>query len=268
MRPSFLLFALMPVFGCGGGGNREATPQMVVADIAYEETGHQEAGSASNDQVAALPMDRKIIRSGDLRFEVDDLDAARNGVLEHVKASGGYVEGDERGDWGHQRTATLRVRVPADHFDAFVQGLHGLGRLEHQNISATDVTAEWVDVEARLEAKRTLEKRYLELAGQAKNVNEMLEVERALGNVRVEIESMEARMKALRDQVAMSMLTITCTKQQAVSERFTPRFGVAMREGWNNLLRFLVGLTHLWPFVVLCGGLVWWWRRRRTKRTK
>lgn len=262
MRPSFILFALIPVFGCGGGRSHEASLP-VVADMAYEKADVQEPGSTGNGQLVALPMDRKVIRSGDLRFEVDDLDTARHAVLEQVKAAGGYVEGDERGDWGHQRTVTMRMRIPAEQFDGFVQDLHGLGRLEHQNISATDVTSEWVDVEARLEAKRTLEKRYLELAGQAKNVSEMLEVEHALGNVRAEIESMEARMNVLRDQVAMSTLTITCTKQQAIAERFTPRFGVAVREGWNNLLRFFVGLTHLWPFVLLCGGLVWWWRRRR-----
>lgn len=213
------------------------------------------------------PVDRKIIRSGDLRFEVDDLEAARGSILERVKAGGGYVEGDESGHWGRSRSVTLRVRIPADRFDAFVQELQGLGRLESQNINATDVTSEWVDVEARISAKRAVEKRYLELAEQAKSVPEMLEVERELGNVRAEIESMEARMKALRDQVAMSMLTITCTKQQALVERFSPKFGVAFKEGWNNLLRFSVWLTNLWPFVILIGVLVWWWRKRRARKS-
>ncbi len=266
MRISHFVLALLPVLGCGGGQQETTSP--VVADVAYEPRATREEGTHGSDAVAPLPVDRKIIRSGDLRFEVDDLDAARNGVLDRVKAANGYVEGDDRGDWGRQHTVTLRVRIPADRFDTFVQGLQGLGRLEHQNISATDVTSEWVDVEARLEAKRTLEKRYLELAGQARNVSEMLEVERALGNVRAEIESMEARMKALRDQVAMSTLSITFIRQQAMTERFTPRFGVAIGEGWNNLLRFLVGLTHLWPFVILSGVLVWWWRKRRSKRTQ
>jgi urease accessory protein UreE len=95
-----------------------------------------------------------------------------------------------------------------------------------------------VDVEARLAAKKKVEARYLELVAQAKTVTEVLEVERELGNVRAEIESMEGRMKVLRDQVAMSTLTITCTKPQARSDSFTPHVGVAVKEGWNNLLRF------------------------------
>jgi hypothetical protein len=182
-----------------------------------------------------------------------------------VQAEGGYAEGDDRGEWGNVRSVTLRVRIPAGRFDAFVESLGALGRLEHRSINAVDVTSEWVDVEARLEAKRAVEKRYLELAAQAKNVTEMLEVERELGNVRAEIESMEARLKSLRDQVAMSTLTITCQKRVATSERFSPRFGVALKEGWNNLMRFLVFLTNGWPFVLLLGALVWWLRRRKAR---
>lgn len=267
MRSAIALIALLPVLGCGGGKSHESgTP--TAADLAYEESAVPGSEAAVSKSFPLPPAERKIIRTGDLRFDVDDLEAARTAIIERVSSAGGYVEGDDRGDWGHQHTVTLRVRVPADRFDPFVQGLQGLGRLEQQSISAADVTSEWVDVEARLVAKRAVEKRYLELAGQARNVSEMLEVERELGNVRMEIESMEARMKALRDQVAMSTLTITCVKEQAMTERFTPRFGVALGEGWNNLLRFLVGLTHLWPFVILFGVLVWWWRRRRSKRAK
>ena len=258
MRKLLFLLPILILAACGNDDPR--------IDAVSTEVGYDQMALSGKENISPLPAERKIIRNGDLRFEVDDLDAARNSVLQRVKDNGGYVEGDERGDYGRSLSLTLRVRIPADRFDAFVQEMQGLGKLENQNISATDVTTEWVDVEARLDAKRAVEKRYLELAGQAKNVQEMLEVERELGNVRAEIESMEARMKSLRDQVSMSALTITCTKQQALVERFSPKFGVAFKEGWNNMLRFAVGLTNLWPFVLVTVLLVWWWRRRRAQK--
>lgn len=260
MRKLLLLLPVLILSACGNSDPRN--------EAMSSEVGYDQMALRGKENSSPLPMERKIIRTGDLRFEVDDLDVARNSVLQRVKDKGGYVEGDERGDYGRSLSITLRVRIPTDRFDAFVQEMQGLGKLENQNISATDVTTEWVDVEARLDAKRAVEKRYLELAGQAKNVQEMLEVERELGNVRGEIESMEARMKSLRDQVSMSTLTITCTKQQALVERFSPKFGVAFKEGWNNMLRFAVGLTNLWPFVLVTVVLVWWWRRRRARRAK
>ena len=261
---NILLFSCL-LLACGGEGTSEhqlASPEKAM------EMDMAPSGAPLRSEVPLPPSQRKIIRTGSLAYEVDDLDAARAVILERVKAEGGYVEGDDRGEYGNIRSVTVRVRIPAERFDAFVEGMGVLGRLENRSISATDVTTEWVDVEARLDAKRAVEKRYLELAAQAKSVPEMLEVERELGNVRAEIESMEARMKSLRDQVAMSTVSVTCNKRVAVRERFSPQFGVALREGWNNLLRFLVGLTHLWPFVVVAVVLVWWWRRRRAAHRK
>lgn len=263
----FLLHLLLPTLllaACGGGSPRDSANNYALE--APEAGVYEEMERMDEADAPRPPADRKIIRSGSLTYEVDDLDVARAAIVQRVQQSGGYVEGDDRNDWGSSQNLTMRVRIPADGFDAFVDGLNTLGRLEHRSINAVDVTAEWVDVEARLAAKRTLEQRYLELATQARNVNEMLEVERALAEVRGEIESMEARMKSLRDQVGMSSLTITCSKQVPMVQRYTPRFGVAFKEGWNNLLRFSVWLANLWPFVILLGVLVWWWRKRRSRR--
>ncbi|MEZ4757439.1 MAG: DUF4349 domain-containing protein [Flavobacteriales bacterium] len=266
-----LLSLLLPLLLLACGHDRtgfESANNIPLEAPATGEDAFAKGMDAGGQAAAPLPTDRKIIRTGSLTYEVDDLDAARSAILERVRGEAGYVEGDDRGEYGNIRSITVRVRIPADRFDAFVEGMGALGRLEDRSISATDVTTEWVDVEARLAAKRAVEKRYLELAAQAKSVEEMLQVERELGNVRAEIESMEARMKSLRDQVALSPVSITCNKRVAVRERFSPQFGVALREGWNNLLRFLVGLTHLWPFVVVAAVLVWWWRKRRAQRRK
>ncbi len=254
----FVLFLL----ACG-----RSTPKAerwATADVAVD--GGFERTEASAPVPNAAYVDRKIIRTGDLRYEVDDLDAARSHILTQVGANGGYVEGDDRNDRGSSIDLSMRVRIPADRFDAFLGSLKGLGELLDQHISANDVTAQWVDVEARLAAKRKVEERFLAIVGQAKTVTEVLEVERELGNVRAEIESMEAQMKALKDQVGMSTLTITCTKPQARINSYTPHFGSALRDGWNYFVRFLEAIVHLWPFLLLFGAIIVWLRRRRSSK--
>jgi hypothetical protein len=244
---------------------RSSEPAAQWAEMDKASSGAFEAANEAPPPAQAH-IDRKIIRTGDMRYEVSDLEAARDQVLKQVAAFNGHVEGDDRGDAGSAVNLVLRVRVPADRFDGFMASLSGLGELLDQHISATDVTAQWVDVEARLAAKRKVEERYLAIVDQAKTVTEVLEVERELGNVRAEIESMEAQMRVLRDQVAMSTLTITCTKPVARNDRYTPHFGLALHEGWNLFLQFLVAVMHAWPFFLLAGGVVFWLSRRRAAR--
>ncbi len=263
---NILLYPILAAFilACGSGSADHREPSTMAVSASSTPEARNADGVAATP-VTPAPADRRIIRTGELRFQVDDLEASRSRLQEGVGAVGGYVEGDDRNDYGSSMTMTLRVRIPAEKFDAFVAGLDDLGELEYQSINATDVTAEWVDVEARLKAKKEVEARFLEIVKQAKTVTEVLEVERELGNVRAEIESMEARMRTLRDQVGMSTLTITCVKPQASNESVGPHVGVALREGWNNLVRVLVGALYIWPFVVLA-GLVLWWLLRRDRR--
>lgn len=265
-----ILFSFLAAFtlACGNSSADRSEPTTAaIADQAASGAFEKSVANGENTTPTDLPpVDRKIIRTGELRFQVDDLEASRSRLQESVGVAGGYVEGDDRNDYGSSMTMTLRVRIPAGKFDAFVAGLSGLGELEYQSINATDVTAEWVDVEARLKAKKEVEARFLEIVKQAKTVTEVLEVERELGNVRAEIESMEGRMKVLRDQVGMSTLTITCVKPQASNESFSPHVGVALREGWNNLVRVLVGALYVWPFVLLAGGALWWLLRRDRRK--
>lgn len=266
MTMRHLLFSLLAstlLAACGGGAPADRWSNAEPAAVSMADA--EDAMGA--EQPPPGMAQRKIIRSGSMRYKVDDLDASRQLILAQVQAHGGHVEGDDRSERGSSIDLSMRVRIPADRFDAFLGTLHPLGELLDQQISATDVTAQWVDVEARLAAKRKVEERYLAIVGQARTVTEILEVERELGNVRAEIESMEAQMNALKDQVGLSTLTITCTKPQAEGTRDLPHFGLAVKRGWNLFVSFLVGVVHLWPFLLIAGGVVFWLTRKRIKRS-
>ena len=74
------------------------------------------------------------------------------------------------------------------------------------------MTEEFVDLKARLKAKKELEDRYLQLLEQAKNVKEMLEIERELSNIREEIEAKEGRLQYLQNKVTLSTIYINFYK--------------------------------------------------------
>jgi hypothetical protein len=157
----------------------------------------------------------------------------------------------------------MRVRVPAERFDGIVAALHGLGAITLEHLEAEDVTAQWVDVEARLVAKRTMEDRFLELVARATTVAEVLTVERELGAVRSEIESMTAKRQTLAEQVAMSTLAIVCTAPRSKGALDANQFAAAWRGGWNGVTRCLVGLVYAWPVLLVAAGVVAWRLGRR-----
>ena len=147
----------------------------------------------------------------------------------------------------------------------------GVAYFDRREISQRDVTEEFIDVEARLNAKKELEKRYLELLKQARNVKEMLEIERELSSIREEIEAKQGRLKYLQSQVSMSTVHVDFYKTTAeigVTVSYGQKIKNALQGGWDGISVFFLGLLYLWPLFVLAISaiLVIRWFIRRSKK--
>jgi len=214
-------------------------------------------------------IERKLIKNGNLSFETDNLPATRQKVLYAVKANSGYISDDQETRSDDRISHTLQVRVPAAHFDTLLNTItKGVSHFDYKQINVSDVTEEFIDVSARVKAKKEMETRYLALLKQAKTVSNMLEIERELGNIRAEIESIEGRLRYLTDQVAYSTLSVTYYEKIHSQTAFGKHFREGFRNGWNNLVWFFIGIVNLWPFLLLAGIGIWLFRRWRKKVTR
>jgi hypothetical protein len=212
-------------------------------------------------------FDRKLIKNGRIGFQTDDLDKTYQNILKVVKQYDAYVSSDENHNNYGELRHDLTIRIPAKDFDKFVETVgKGVDEFDYKEIQTQDVTAEYLDVEVRIKTKKEMENRYLAILQQAKSVTEMLEIERQLGDVRGEIESMEGRLRFLKNQVSFSTLNISFyTNVPYQGDSFWTRLGNSFHSGWDNLLLFIVGIVHLWPFLILIGFGVWGFRRFRKK---
>lgn len=208
----------------------------------------------NTDKIEPL-TERKIIKTGEISFETSDLNETESLITSTVAEMGGYVSDDNVYSDESRITHRMTLRVPADKFDQLLNKIsESAKKLDRKTISANDVTEEFIDTEARIKTKKELENRYKELLTKAKNVEDLLSIEKEMGTLRTEIESMEGRLRYLKDQVSLSSLTIEFYQITTSSFGFFSKLGRAFLTGWNWLQAFIIGLIHLWPFILLIGG--------------
>jgi Domain of unknown function (DUF4349) len=262
-------FQALPEISGSGGEKAEApdvTPRQVGDDFKLVR-------QSPSDTATAAKIPAQIIKNAEVRFQVADHKKATIEIGILVKKFQGYLSEAKESNNGYQTESNISIRVPSKNFDLLLTELLKIGSYTNfSNVTAQDVTEQYVDIVARLRTKREVERRYVELLRQAKNVSEVLEVEAQLRVIREEIESAQGRLKYLQDQVAYSTIALhyyqpNDSYRPEPKPSFLGRLGDALGNGWAGLLDFMVGLTSIWPFLLIILGLGWllrrWWKSRK-----
>lgn len=260
---SLLVFPLM----CGGNPDNTVYETAVTEEAAAPAMIDDKAASGNFE----AQTEQKIIKESNLRYETQDLEATYQQIIVSVKKNKAYVQSDAEGKDYNSLYRTITVRIPNTNFDAFLADVgKGVAYFDRKEISAQDVTAEFIDIEARLKAKKTLEARYLELLSKATKVSEILEIEKQLSVIREEIEAKEGQLKYLQNRVSLSTVTIEFYKKVANAEDATVSYGTkmwnAVKSGWNGISSFFIGLLHIWPFILILVAVIFIIRKKLKKK--
>jgi len=250
-----------------------ASGQAAVAIPSSAIAGNAIASNATTDSAQKSPS--MIIRNGSAAVQVDSLERAIAAVQQLAAAYGGFVGNTSLSAGEYQvRSATLELKIPVARFDAALNGLAPIGKVESVSTTAEDVGEEFVDVTARAANAKRLEDRLIDLlATRTGKLEDVLAVERELARVREEIERYEGRLRFLKTRVALSTLTVT-VHERAPLVSVTPGQNVlleAFKDAWRNFVRFVAGaismLGIIIPSLALVVAVLIVWRRLRGRGT-
>ncbi|MCB1051138.1 MAG: DUF4349 domain-containing protein [Acidobacteria bacterium] len=160
---------------------------------------------------SARPANRVLIRSGRVTLKVKDIEVFQKEVVQRVQALQGWVE---TSDVTAHKNVWLKVRIPDSELEATMAWLGQLGTIKSRTLSTEDVTDQLLDLETRLRNLLLLRERYQSLLNQAKDVKDILEIEKELNRIQTEIEQLEGKLKVLKQRVAMASLQIDARQKR------------------------------------------------------
>jgi hypothetical protein len=257
-----------------------------------------EGGIAANGNVAAgvvgssagptLPLggvggSSKIEETGSVNLSV------RHGQLESVLtrltnlaiAEGGFVANTQTESGGGSATplssGNITLQVPEASFGTVVAQVQTFGKVTALTTRGTDVTGQYVDLQARISALEASRNQYLAIMTKATSISDVLAVQAQLDSLQTQIEQLQGQLQVLSSETTFGTLVVS------VSERgnhpvpvHAPRSGIASAwhgavSGFAAAFDGLIRIAGPTLFVVLClsalvffGRLAWRGVRRRT----
>lgn len=228
----------------------DAVVEESAMDTSYGYAPEGISAESGNGQINQ-EVERKLIKRGNVNIEVQNLKKAQESVEKWCQDFGGYVESfSDSPTFSH-----YSLRIPVIKFDEALNSVGDLGEIKSKNISTQDVSEQFYDLQTRLSTKKIMKERLQKYLTQAKDVKDMLQIEKELNNTISEIESMEGRMKRLSGQIEFSSVNISLElPHRTTDEGFVwPDVLQGFREFLSNCVDFFVGLFGIMIYAIVFG---------------
>lgn len=286
MRITGLLLAMgMVLAGCGGSSSESAAnykyeeaPAEAVeyeyatddiymdttAEMPAEEAIAEEGGAGSAESPEVQDTERKLIKTVNMDVETEQFDVLMQTINDKSTALGGYVEFSNTYNGSHyygnqNRNANLTLRIPAEQLDEFLSTVSEASNVINKSEDVEDVTLQYVDMKSRKDALTTEHDRLLELLEQAETVEDIITIEGRLSEVRYQMESIEAQLRTLQNQVSYSTVHLyieevvkyTPVKELSFFEKITTGFVESLYDVGRGIVNFIIGFIVNIPYLVV-----------------
>lgn len=244
--PVLLILGLVLAAGCAAKKAVAPSPTPPLPPAAKEYADVSESRTVGVE--TGGDTDRRIVKTGYLTLEVEDIAEAIADIAGVAKELGGYVvssnkRGDKDATWGQ-----ISIRVPAERFDEAFDKLRKLAvSVPNESTQSQDVTEEYTDLQAQLRNLEATEAQYLELLKKAEKVEDILAVQRELSNVRGQIERVKGRIQYLERTSDMAIIEVNLQRTQPLGQ-----------PGWKALETFKSAIRGLSTFGRVLADIAIW----------
>ena len=221
------------------------------------------------DSIAAAEFSR-VIRTAELGLELapGSFEERFAEAVTIASTRGGFVADSTT----RERSGSLVLRIPAEGFDETLGDLRALGDVEVQTIRGRDVTADYVDLRARLRIAKARRGVLLRLMDRATSIEQTIRVQNALDETQLRIEELQGQQRFLDDSVVLATIQLSLREEgvEPAEEIQAPSIPNAFERsaaGFVGVIAgIVVGLGYLIPVLLI--ALAAWFVVARVRRRR
>ncbi len=176
---------------------------------------------------AATPnTEPRVIKTGAIDMTTEDVAATVTDIEALAMSFQGFVQTSTLSDNEiGEASAFIIIRVPTEVFETAMADIQLLGaHVNTESVSGEDVTAQYIDLAARLSAAQAQEAQYLNILESATTVGEVLAVQEHLADVRADIESLQGQITYLADRTDLATISVSLSEETSVSTAGDTKF--------------------------------------------
>ena len=236
------VLALLLLTGCGSitSNSSDSSDSQLAADY---DGANIKVGMAETSQAA---IDQQLIQTASIALRVDDVAETATAITSYVNGIQGRIDSKNEyrnPDSSAITSADFMIKVPSDKLDEALDRLKTFGDLEGFSTSATDVTLQVVDLDARIAALQNSISSLKKLLDDASNVSDLLAAEAALTQRQSELDGLTSQRNYLADQIDLAAIWVSVYPKNSLAAIKPIGFIAGLEKGWEEIVKFASNLT-------------------------
>lgn len=261
-------------YGGGVANNAYAASEEIAMESGDGMTEVQAQGETQIPDGVTL-LEEKLVYHCNLEIETLDYPVTMTSVKETITQYGGIIqsesESDSSYDWyyeNYRKTSGtmhnyLEVRIPSKDYNNFLAELDGVGKVISKSTSVDNISQQYYDTTAQIEALQIQEKNLLAMLEKCETIEDMITVEQRLSEVQYELNDLQTTRRYMDMDVAYSYVNIGISEvmeyrqdsEPVKSNTFADRLKNTFVSTGKGFLAFLEGLLffviRMAPYVII-----------------
>jgi hypothetical protein len=224
---------------------------------------------------------RLVVTDSYMSLLVANVTEVRGKIVNYAETNGGYMVNSNVNNPQDAPTATVIVRVPSKKIDDALNFYRGLGvKVVNENLNGTDVTDQYVDIDARIKQLETTKAKLEELLDRATAISDITNLTQQILSYQSQIDSYKGQQDALKKNADLAKLTIYLSTDEIAlpytpTETFRPNviFKLAVRSlvtslrgiATNAIWFAVYGVIWIPVLLLYIFGRKWWLRRNKNQ---
>ena len=289
IRFSILILAVLLLFTACSSAS-DSNTSLKPGDIEAAEGGgfnewyDPEYGAADNAPIPEGALVRKMIQTGELTLQADDVTVAYEDYLAYIESVGGYLFSCSYNSYGGSADVEAVFKLPPDALTTAMQYAGNYAEVLHSRTNSEDITEAYYDAETRLTTMEKTLEQYYTLLEQAKSIDDILSIQRTIDNITTEIEALKGQLRVYDSRVDEATLSVYISATPKIIEEdvdwnslsfkdmgrlIANGFKTVVNGLWSVLQWLIIILVSASPILIptaVIVGIVLW--RRQVKRKK
>lgn len=252
-----------------GGSNSLSSEQSLLGSVSAPSVPEMEVAKETAVDESSSTQERLIIKTAILSIVTEDVAKSADDLKSIAEQNGGHILSVNVSKIESAPAGRVTFKVPVEKFDAVLDAARKVGlKVASENVSGSDVTEEYVDVQSRIRNLQASETAFLKIMEQSGKITDILQVQKELERVRGQIEQAQGRAKYLETSAELATITVNLSTDEGALPVVDPvsvwrpwtvikaafRSLISVLQGVGTLLIWLIVFIPIWAAAVL---IIW-----------